>query len=175
MKRHGFSLVELSFVIIIIMILAGITAGGGQYLADQAKGQKMNELAKEMYNAVSQYHARWRAVPRPASGNTSQLQTDLAPYISNKTSGQETTFADPWTGATKYLTTQEPPFAQSDYGNPSGTGTLGLPTAGRLFYFRCNYPCNSLTVRDQTNTYTFRYFAVQALDNKGLAVATYGK
>lgn len=44
-RRRGYSLVELSFVLIIMLVLAGIVSGGGAFMANQAKAQKVAEKA----------------------------------------------------------------------------------------------------------------------------------
>lgn len=180
-RRHGFSLVELSFVLVIIMILAGITAGGGSYLANEAKSRKMAELAKEMFSALNQRYAKTGNWPRPGDGDTANLEASLFPYLEGRSSGTSTQFQDPWLGTTKTMTAKDPSVSvlqATDYGNPAGLWTLGAPSAVRLvYYYQPSAPTNGLgtlrVIYDQDRSYSFRFFAVQALDVRGMAVATY--
>lgn len=171
-RQEGFSLVELSFVLVIMMILAGITSAGGQYLSNQAKAQQMTELAKEFFTAINRYHSKNGVLP-------STLAAQLGPHLDTSLTGAAILqFKDPWTGATKSLTTRNPVPAAGDYGNAAA---LGDPDAERLIYMYNASLSTTQTfdVYDQDhgagNALKFRYFAVQALDYKGNAVVTYGK
>lgn len=173
-RQQGFSLVELSFVLMILLVLAGITAGGGAYLANEAKSHKMAEIAKTMFNAINQYKAKTATIPNSGfiDGNTAILASTLSSYLEDNT----TSYLDPWTGATKQFIGKSPPFVQADYGSTTGTWTLGLPTAPRLIYLPNTVGSDMpFTVWDQDQSYSFRFFAVQALDHRGYVVATYGR
>lgn len=172
-RQRGYSLVELSFVLIIMLVLAGIVSGGGAFMANQAKGQKVSEKAREFFIAANHSHAKNDSYSKPLNLDQVVLSAALAPYIDSGT----TVYQDPYNGTAKLPITRTPPFVQGDY----GTAVRDWPAAGngsKVLYFYNTGATGTIQVCDQDGCpgkYVYRFFAFQAIDNEGRAILTIGK
>lgn len=169
LRQRGYSLVELSFVLIIMLVLAGIVSGGGAFMANQAKAQKITEKAREFFIAANHRHAKVDGYPTPPDGNTAALYSALGPYLDNNT----TTFQDPYTGANKTLVVKDPAFTTTEY--TDGTVKNWNQVGAKVVYFWNTSGTGTFYVRDQDKTYAFKFFAFQAIDADGRATLTIGK
>lgn len=171
-QQRGYSLVELSFVLIIMLVLAGIVSGAGAFMSNQAKGQKLSDKARELFVAANHRHAKVDSFSKPVSGNTAVLVADLSAYMDSNT----TAYADPYTGITKYAIAASI-FAQADY--PTNVKNWASLTGAKVLYFHNPGPSTTFDIYDQdhgiTNPMTFKFFAFQAIDNDGRATVTIGK
>lgn len=190
MRRRGFSLSELSFVITIMLILSGLIAGGGSYMMKRAAAQEAVENAKAIFTGMEHYMTRRNgSIGRMFALSTnlgSQVTYNLRPYLKGSDPFVARQFRNPYTGTNEY------PLASQN------TGTGSYPTssldttdtfvpasypstvknhAGRVLYFCKNdySAITSLAVFDGETTRTFQYFAVQVVDQNGQPLITIGR
>lgn len=175
-RRRGFSLVELSFVIVIMLILGGLVAAGGSYMTKEARVSNQIQFAKEMLNALRRFEAA-RAMggfpyPKPADWNA--LYADLGKYMEKGDTVQSNPFD---TSAGGFFTYPNP--CAANVITCAGFSQASFPqTAGRLEYLYKNSPTphsGAMWVWDGTQNRSFRYYAVQVTDSAGYPAFTDGR
>lgn len=192
MRRRGFSLTELSFVVTIMLILSGVVAGGGSYLINQANYQKAIENALELRDAVERYMQRAPAgnihcvYPPYAWSVGSGLMGELKPHIKNSNPAQARQFLNPYTGTLQYpvavrvMANGAYPTVSAD--TPQDFSPASYPNtvkahAGRVLYFNkmSSDPRDTLSVWDGTQTKTFNLYGIQVVDDRGEPLITLGR
>lgn len=180
-RKYGFSLVELSFVIAIAVILAGLVAGGGTYLTNQALVKHSVEQARAYLVALKRYEAvmaQSGGMPYPQPATNNDFSTFYAKYKDiNAASTNKGVFNEVnWVPAQVVSVTP---------GNaPTGYGLANYPSCcagGLIYYF---YKSGAVANASPIQIYDriasgaspryFHYYAVQVIDEKGYPAFTDG-
>lgn len=176
---HGFSLVELSFVIVIILILSVLIAGGGSYLSIQAEGHKLSERARELVAALRAYEGANTnsgfPYPQPPLNDNPALAAALAPFLSSQSSA--TDYYDNPYSINGQARVAPVPTSAASYPPNFGLANYPLTTNfGRTYYFYKSGAANgaSINVWSGTTTRNYLYYAVQVIDHKGYPLFTDG-
>lgn len=177
-RPRGFNLVEISFVIIVMLILAAIIIAGAGYMINQSKGQNLVSKARAMMIAAENYTNRLdKGYPQTAS--TTTLDGWLSPYIKDGPSAAtgKTSYDNPYASGTFWLT----PYASgADGATTRAQGVASYPDvtlSGRIYYiFKGNPSWNSIVAdTGGGQTQTFDQYFVQAFDDQGVPLVTVGR
>lgn len=191
-KTRGFTLVELTFVIVVMLILAAMIIGGASYIMNQARGQTAVDQARSIRLGVENYMGRRRVAEAPgaAGGMTAaQFRAAMLSYMGTTTS---TDMQNPYAGGTIYsvpvtdvtgvpmgtVITPDGAGTNTSYGSTDDFPKNDNNHRGMVRYFvntNVGTPPGHFAVWNGTELQEFTYFAVQAYDDQGAPLITVGR
>lgn len=192
-KTRGFTLVELTFVIVVMLILAAMIIGGASYIMNQARGQTVVDQARSIRLGVEALMGRQRISLPPGQGQgggytAALLRADMNSYMGTTTSTQ---FQNPYSGGATYNCPTTPVTGVAiTVPIVAGTGTNGtyddngdfpkndVNHRGMVRYFfndTNSNPPGHFGVWNGTEIQEFTYYAVQAYDDQGAPLLTVGR
>jgi len=179
-KEKGFTLIEMTFVILIMLILASLILGGAAYLMNQARGQTVIDQGKQIQIAAENYAGRRKDGKYPAATTDVDLNNQLKSFMGNGS----TLFTPPYAGLAPYsvepVQTTGTTTGTSPAAYISGTDYPKITKAGQVVYFGNTAPGTMaaptyIIIWTGAEDQNFKYFAVQALDSRGNPLATTGQ
>jgi len=183
MKRKnekGFTLVEMAFVILIMLILASLVLGGATYVMNLARGQTVVDQSKQIQIAAENYAGRRSDGKYPTATTASDLNVQLKSFMGTG----NTTFVPPYSGLAPYsvepVQTTGTTTGVAPSGYVSGTDYPITTKAGQVVYFGNTDPGTMdvpkyIAIWNGAEDKNFRYYAVQAMDSRGNPLATTGQ
>lgn len=177
-RPHGFNLIELSLVIIVMLILAGIIIVGANYVINQGKGQDLVSKAREIMIAAENYSNRLdRGYPQTTS--TATFDAWLSPYMKGSpgASSGKTSHINPYGAGTYWVI---PQASAADGATTRAAAVASYPNtvlAGRIYYLYKGNPSWTSIVADKGGgeTQSFEQYFIQAFDDQGAPLVTVGR
>lgn len=192
-RNRGFTLVELTFVIVVMLILAAMIIGGASYIMNQARGQTVVDQARSIRLGVEGFMGRRRITAAPgqpigAGYTAANFKADMNSYMGTTTSTQ---MQNPYSGGAIYDAPVTPVIGVPQTTTiTAGTGTNAsyddtsdFPKndtnhRGMVRYFfnqTVSNPPGHFAVWNGTELQEFTYYAVQAYDDQGSPLVTVGR
>lgn len=177
-RRNGFSLVELSFVLVIMLILGGLVAGAGGYLTNEAHARQLADRSREILTALKGHEAANAAAgtpyPQPIDYDGADLAAKLARYVA-----PGSTAFNFYNNAFRNVSQRPYPVSTVAGNPPVGFASGDYPmvgNAGSVVYFFKAGAANGANIQIWNGTVTrmYQYYAVQTIDRNGYPLFTDG-
>lgn len=186
-RNRGFTLVELTFVIVVMLILAAMIIGGASYIMNQARGQTVVDQARQVRNAVENLMGRQKITRPPQPTDKDDFYNIMRSYMGTTTS---TEFQVPYAGGavervnvlgiagTLAGAVNAAWDANTDFPKTLTDSANADEYIGRVWYFYNtdnSNPPTKIKVFNGSELQEFNYFAVMAFDQEGAPLVTVGR